>query len=391
MQVVFVSSGRADIGIQSPIWEALSRRTGIDINIVLTGMHCADSEGRPDVDQCVGATVHQIGADLRGRKIHGNASTVAPIVGAAMARIVEDTSALLSELDPDLLVVIGDRLDMLPVVVGSLPLNCPILHVHGGEVTLGAIDERVRHAVTKMAHLHATSSVDAANRVHAMGEESWRIRVTGAPGLDWLLNQPVLSAGDTARALGLPTVDGLRIVTVHPETNSADPAAPGSAVFTALAAAGDKPTIITGTNSDPGAAEIAEIIEKFRSGRQLIKVSNSLGAEVFANSMRHAEVMVGNSSSGIIEAPLFGCPVINVGGRQLGRREAENVATVANDADAVLQLLLHPPRRSPVKSPFGDGKAAPRIAQMIAEAPPRAELLLKRYVTPSDQFSAPWT
>jgi UDP-hydrolysing UDP-N-acetyl-D-glucosamine 2-epimerase len=372
IRVVSVSSSRADVGVLAPVWAALAARA--ELHLFLTGMH--QDKAAPAVENVpASAKVHRGGADLGGA---GGEKAV-----AAMAAIAAAAGALYARVSPGAVLVVGDRLDMLPAATASLPFNIPLVHLHGGEVTEGAVDDRIRHALTKLAHMHCVSSDGARRRLLAMGEEAARIVVTGAPGLDTLKAAPPLSAADFAREAGLAGIEGnlpsLRLVTVHPETNAADPLAPLEAVLAALDAR-PAPTLFTAPNSDPGGAAARRHIEAFVAARGWARFKDNLGSRLYPNALRHAALMLGNSSSGIIEAGLFGLPVINVGARQGGRERGANVVDVPNDAKAVaaaLDRLGATPARATLGTPYGAGGAGPNVADVILSLPPRATLLAK--------------
>jgi UDP-hydrolysing UDP-N-acetyl-D-glucosamine 2-epimerase len=384
--VLSVSSSRADVGILSPVWHALAAEPGLDLHIFLTGAHGSDS-ALADGSLPAAVVVHRGGADLAGQAAPAAAAAM-PEIAAAMVRVIDQVS-------PDAVLVIGDRLDMLPAAMATLAYNLPIIHLHGGESSEGAVDERIRHAISKLAHIHCVASVDAAMRLNKMGEEPWRIHVTGAPGLDSLLAAPQLSADALAAELGLDAGNNFVLATIHPETNGNNPFAPLDAILNALDAA-PRPTVITAPNADPGGAEIRARIFEFTAARPWALFRDTLGACLYANAMRFAAVMLGNSSSGIIEAELFGLPVINVGARQQGRACGANVHHSIADADAICNLLTQAARQAPTEphmarnSLYGDGHAAPRIATAIKNLPARDKLLMKKYSDQTAAFSPPW-
>ncbi|MBS28105.1 MAG: UDP-N-acetylglucosamine 2-epimerase (hydrolyzing) [Alphaproteobacteria bacterium] len=373
-RILSVSTGRSDVGILAPIWGALAEQPEGELHILLTGMHrapgAAEAEGVP-----ASATVHVAGADMGGEEAAAAAEAMASI-SAATGRVIEETA-------PDVMLVVGDRLDMLPAALASLPFNLPLVHVHGGEITDGAVDDRIRHALSKLSHLHCVSSQHADTILRAMGEEDWRIKVTGSPTLDTLRAAPTVDAPEFARAVGLPCagddVEGFRLVTVHPETNSSDPLAPMRSVLEALRAHPGR-TLFTAPNSDPGGAQLRRDVEAFCATEAAACFVDTLGPGKYASALRHATLMLGNSSSGIIEAGLFGLPVINVGDRQAGRLRGDNVVDVANDADSVAAVLARmesDPTRHTGGSPYGDGASGPRVADILANLPERQRLLDK--------------
>lgn len=380
MKVLSVSSGRADVGILAPVWRALADRGDVELHVMLTGAHVSDDSAVRAVLPR-GVTGHTEGADIGGRD--GLAAS------DAMARIAEAAGRLAARVAPDRALLMGDRLDMLPAAMGMAPLNIPLVHLHGGELTYGAADDRARHAITKLSHLHCTATVEAAERVARMGEETWRIQVTGASGLDSLAEAQILDRAAFARALGLDSIDGLRLVTVHPETNVIAPLAVVDATLAALAGT-PGPSLITAPNADPGGVEARARIDAFvgRHGDAVFR--DTLGATLYANALRHAAVMVGNSSSGVIEAGLFGLPVINVGERQGGRQRGANVRDCAANADDVIRMLRSIPPRFPSATPYGDGRAAPRVAETVTGSYDVARLLYKRFAADTPCFTAPW-
>lgn len=385
LRILSVSTSRADIGIFRPLWREMARHQDIESHVLLTGMHIGN-EDAAHRQMPAGMACHVIGSDLGG----GDAQHAA----AGMADIMAGAAQVYGAVSPDLILVIGDRLDMAPAAFAAVPFNIPLAHVHGGELTEGAVDDRLRHAVTKFAHLHFTANTEAARRVSRMGEEAWRIHVCGAPGLDTLNDAPPMTRAAVFEALGLADAGPLRLVTVHPETNSADPLAPMTAVLEALRQVPALPTVFTAPNSDPGGAQMRELISRFAEQNTWSAYRDTLGSDLYVNVMRQAGVMIGNSSSGLVEAPLVGLPVINIGNRQGGRLAADNVMTCASDAGEIAALLnrltASAYRRLPVSFPYGDGQAAPRIVAVLRSLGRHERLLGKIFEATEHRFAAPW-
>lgn len=377
LRVLSVSSSRADIGILLPVWRALLE-AGSEVHIFLTGMHEAAAL-EPGVIPTA-ARLHRGGADLGGAAPRAAAEAMAAI-SAAAARVI-------AEIAPDIMLVVGDRLDMVPAALAAVPFNLPLAHLHGGEITEGALDDRLRHATTKLAHLHCVSSDGARRRVLALGEEEWRIHVTGAPGLDTLQQAPAMGRREFLDAVGFAHIAedaALRLVTVHPETNSPRASAPLEAVLAALVKR-PSPTLITAPNSDPSGHALRAAVEDFAASQSWVRFHDTLGSRLYPNALRHADVMIGNSSSGIIEAPFAGLPVIDVGDRQKGRERGKAVRTVPCTADAVVAALdsfgSERPPREQADFRYGDGHAGPRVARALVEAIQRDGLLAKRHTDP---------
>ncbi len=383
-RILSVSSSRADVSILRPVWQALAERPDCELHVLTTGMHRAKQV--PDVDLPARAIRHSGGEDLGGRS--------APEAARGMIACATAAAEVLARVPFDCLVLMGDRLDMLPTGYASLPFQVPIAHIHGGELSYGAIDDRVRHAITKLAHLHFASCCEAAERLVQMGEEPWRVHVIGAPGLDTLRHAPEMSREDFVRTVGLPSNGPFLLATVHPETNASDPAAPMTAVLEAIDAC-KLPVLITATNSDPDGMRLRAMAEAFLARYPKAVFRETLGGELYANALRHAAAMVGNSSSGVIEAGLFGLPVVNVGNRQAGRLAGSNVRHVANDAAAVttaLRAIVARNNRFPSHTPYGDGASAERIVSVLANLPDKNRLLYKVFNERAGRrtFAAPW-
>lgn len=385
LRILSVSSSRADIGIFRPLWREMAGHQDIEQHVLLTGMHIG-SEDAARRQIPVSAVCHVAGCDLGGGGAHQAA--------AGMADIMAGAAQTYGSISPDLILVLGDRLDMAPAAFAAVPFNIPLAHVHGGELTEGAVDDQLRHAVTKLAHLHFTANADAARRVSRMGEESWRIHVCGAPGLDTLNDVPHMARAAVFEALGLADTGPLHLVTVHPETNSADPLAPMMATLEALRRMPALPTVFTAPNSDPGGAQMRESASRFAEQHAWTVYHDTLGSDLYVNVMRQAGVMIGNSSSGIVEAPLVGLPVINIGNRQGGRLAADNVMTCSSHADEVVALLnrlrASAYRRLPTSFPYGDGHAASRIVAILRKLGGDERLLGKIFDATEHDFAAPW-
>ncbi|QUS39122.1 UDP-N-acetylglucosamine 2-epimerase (hydrolyzing) [Tardiphaga alba] len=385
-RLLIVSSSRADLGGLSAVWRQTSGHPELETQVLLTGRHANRSTDYDAAIACLpaGIPVHVAGNDIGGR----DAETAARAMGDSVTAI----AGQLAEIAPDLLLVLGDRLDIAPAVFAAVPFNIPVAHIHGGELTLGAVDDRVRHAVSKLAHVHFASTTDAAERLCKMGEEPWRIHVTGAPGLDSLRQQNLVERRAFLASVGLPNEPFL-LVTVHPETNVEKPLAAFEAVIEAIKQLGIQ-VLATAANADLNGALINESLQALSKVNSRVVYCDTLGAARYANAFAHAEAMLGNSSSGIIEAGMFGLPVVDVGGRQQGRARGANVAHVDADVKmvkAAVESALGRRFNPDEVSLYGDGHAGQRIAQELMRLPAKARLLLKDFHHGGARFSAPWT
>jgi UDP-hydrolysing UDP-N-acetyl-D-glucosamine 2-epimerase len=287
---------------------------------------------------------------------------------------------------PDLVLLLGDRFEILAAAVAALPFALPVAHVHGGEVSEGAMDNQIRHAITKLAHLHFASAEPHARRIAAMGEEPWRIHTVGAPGLDRIANLEPLPREVLARELDLPADGPWLLVTFHPVTlEYRDTAAHVDALLSALEKT-DGTLVMSYPNADTARRLVIDRLEEFAARHpRRCRLARNLGERHYLSLLRHADVMVGNSSSGLIEAPSFGLPVVNVGARQRGRLRGANVIDVEASREDILrgiEAALQPAFRAQARSaanPYGDGRAASRIVEVLRTVPLGARLVQKRF------------
>jgi UDP-hydrolysing UDP-N-acetyl-D-glucosamine 2-epimerase len=303
---------------------------------------------------------------------------------AAIAAAASGMASALERLRPDLLIVAGDRSEMLGAVGAATTGGVPVLHVSGGELSFGSTDELVRHALTKLSHLHAVAAPPFRDRLLQMGEEPWRVAVTGDPALDGVaaVSTPSREALESRlkHALTPPVV----VFTWHPVTTQADPASGIEDVLAGLARFAGT-LVITAANRDRGGAEINHRLQRFAAGRPRTAFHAALGSDYTA-LLRIADAMVGNSSSGIWEAASHRLPVVDIGARQEGRLVGANVLHVACESAAIAAALdqaLDVRRRAALSglvNPYGDGSAAPRILDFAAKVRDRQDLLKKRFI-----------
>ncbi|CCQ72688.1 UDP-N-acetylglucosamine 2-epimerase [Magnetospira sp. QH-2] len=375
-----VTTSRADYGLLRPVLDAMGQDSAIAPALFVSGSHLSEAHGH---------TVDDIQRD--GYPILERISCLGDGDGPlqtteAMGRAVAGMGKALERNRPDLLLVLGDRFEMFACASAAVPFRVPIAHIHGGELTYGAMDEVFRHGLTKMSHLHFPATEAFAARLRQMGEEDWRITVSGAPGLDRLLTGRAATADDIAERFGIRPASPPLLVTLHPETLGALPPALQAKTLVGALRELDWPTVITTGSADPGAAEMATILADFASGREDCWVVDHLGSENYLGLMKSAAAVVGNSSSGIIEAASFGLPVVNVGDRQKGRTRAANVIDVpyhtGRIADAILKAVSPGFRDglADLGNPYGDGHAADRIVTRLRDEPLGASLLIKEFI-----------
>jgi UDP-hydrolysing UDP-N-acetyl-D-glucosamine 2-epimerase len=296
-------------------------------------------------------------------------------IADAMAKAAAGFGRVWRTLKPDLILVLGDRYEMHAAALSALPFLIPVAHIHGGELTEGAFDDSLRHSITKLSHLHFAATKGAARRIAQLGEEPWRVLISGAPALDAFLSRKALARTEWARRLGLPEgAPAPLLVTFHPATLEYRNAEAQTKELLAALARADRPIVFTMPNADTRAGRIRRLIERFVAARPSARAFENLGA-LYPSTLAHAAAMVGNSSSGIIEAPSFGLPVVNVGSRQGGRERGANVIDCAPTRAAIsaaLRRALDPRFRRTLaarRNPYGAGRAAKLISNRLATAP----------------------
>lgn len=370
MRTIGVLTGaRADYSIYRPILAEMAADPRLRPLLFVTGMHLSPEHGM---------TVSEIEADgyaiaERIECLQGPDSPGA--VAQAMGRALSGMARALERHRPDLLLVLGDRFEMFAGASAAVPLSIPLAHVHGGEVTYGAMDESFRHAITKLSHLHFASTARYAERILQMGEEPWRITACGAPALDGLLSMELPGADELSAEIGFDCCRPFLLVTFHPATRDPQDAASQADMFFSALAQAKIPVLATAPNADPGGRAARRALEKFATGNPDVMIIDHLGARRYAACMRCAAAMAGNSSSGIIEAASFELPVVNVGSRQEGRIRGNNVLDAPLEPTAIREALsraLNPEFRASLRglvNPYGtsgQGKASAVIVETLA-------------------------
>jgi UDP-hydrolysing UDP-N-acetyl-D-glucosamine 2-epimerase len=368
-RIAIVTGGRADWGLLRPVLDAVVAEPSLELLLIACGTHASgDHGGSLDQLQREGfipaAVVDTLLASDRP-------AAIAKAIGIGTSGFAQAYELL----TPDLLVLLGDRFEMLAAAAAALPLALPIAHIHGGEITEGAFDEQIRHALTKLSHLHFVATAEFQRRVLQMGEAPARVFITGAPGLDTLAKLRRWTAAELAADLGISFDPAPLLVTYHPETLAMDSIdADLDALFDALHEMG-RPCIVTYPNADPHGRRVLARCRAFVDSHPGSILVAQLGSERYLSVMAHAAAMVGNSSSGIIEAASFGLPVVNVGDRQMGRPHGANVLDAPCERRAIagaLRMALDSSfctRLRGMRNPYGDGQAAGRIVAVLRDQP----------------------
>jgi UDP-hydrolysing UDP-N-acetyl-D-glucosamine 2-epimerase len=286
------------------------------------------------------------------------------------ARALDGVGAALSELAPDLVVLLGDRFEILSSAIAAHLLRIPVVHLSGGDETLGSLDDAMRHAISRLASLHLPTNAESARRLRALGIPEDRIDVVGSTALDDVMAFTPMTRAELSNALGIELTDPTIVVTYHPATQADEPAVETfRTLIAALRDVAPRATIVaTGSNADAGGSEIDAAARELATNDDRMVLVPSLGVERYWSLLHHAAVVVGNSSSALIEAPAIGVPVIDVGERQASRLRAPSCLHAPTERAAIAGALREALSRSraPEPSPYGDGRAVPRVLDLLA-------------------------
>ena len=376
-RVALVTGTRAEYGLLKPVLLELNRKAEIEAGLLVTGVHLNSEYGwsRKQIESDgvpVWATVQMYGKDL------GKDFASLP---SALARAVSGLSDALEETDPEIVVVLGDRLEALAGALAAFYRRTALAHLHGGENSAFHLDDTTRHAITRFAHLHFPATEASAERLRRMGEEEFRIHVCGAPGLDAIRNLEPRPKNEIMDAFGLSPRRHFVIFLFHPETARWREAGDQARRILEILCARNLEVLALYPNGDPGSPGIAETLKQFASR---VTVRRNLARIDFLHALLAADALVGNSSCGLIEASFKGIPVLNVGERNRGREHGKNVVFVPSERKAIeegLSRVLDPEFKERAKKapcPWGDGTAGEKIAEILAEVRIDDKLLSKR-------------
>jgi UDP-hydrolysing UDP-N-acetyl-D-glucosamine 2-epimerase len=375
-----VTVGRSDYGIYRPILRAIQADPELRLYLIIAGAHLTDD---------FGDTVSEIERD--GFKVSDRidmllASDKPAAIGKSIGLGMIGFTQCYDSHRPDVLLVLGDRFEMHAAALAAVPFKIPIAHVHGGEVTEGAIDDALRHAITKYSHLHFASNEEHARRIAQLGEQPGSIVVSGAPSLDNLLTMDLCDRDELERRLDLSLDTPPLLVTYHPVTLQFERAEWQVDELCAALAGVRHPIVLTKPNADTNGRLIIRKLEEFAASRPRdVRLVDNLGTAAYFGLMRYAGAMVGNSSSGIIEAASFRLPVVNIGIRQRGRPTSRNVLDCGNRReeiaaamDEALSLEFRDGLEGLVNI-YGDGHAAERIVERLKTLPLDDSTLIKHF------------
>jgi UDP-hydrolysing UDP-N-acetyl-D-glucosamine 2-epimerase len=386
-KIAVVTTSRADYGhLYWPLRE-LENHDGLDLQIVVMGSHMSPEFG--DTVQEIEKDGFKIDARIECLLSSDSDVGMAKTIGNAILSLAD----LFGQMRPDLLLLIADRYEVLAPASVALALRIPVAHIEGGEISEGAIDDCVRNALTKMSHIHFTSTEAARQRVIDMDEEEWRVHRAGAPSLDHLRRNVLLTREQVEEKLEIGLQRSSILVAYHPVTIMRDTTAEADALFGALEGVAEQ-LLFCFPNADAGSRSLIERTNSFLRSRGRGKLFTNLNPRIYWSLLKHVDVLVGNSSSGIMESGSFALPTVNVGVRQQGRERGENVVDAVAEPNAIVRALymarsveFRDSLRGMV-NPYGDGCASQRILSVLTTTPLGKDLLMKRHRAPGKRNAA---
>ncbi|MBM7540035.1 UDP-N-acetylglucosamine 2-epimerase [Amphibacillus cookii] len=378
-RICILTATRAEYGLLKPLLDRLTNEQSIDLKIVATGAHLSPE---------FGLTYRDIESDgfCIDKKIEILVSADSPAsISKSMGLAMMGFADYFSENKPDLLVVLGDRYETLAVAIVAMNERIPIAHLYGGETTEGAIDESIRHAITKLSYLHFTSTSAYRDRVIQLGEDPTRVYTVGGLGVENILQYDLMSKEELVNAINFNLNRPYAMVTFHPvtlEDNRVEEQC--QALLNAIASYPKMQFVFTKANADAHGRIINAMIDKYVEEHHHAVAFTSLGLRRYLSGLRYATCVIGNSSSGLLEAPSFGIPTINIGDRQRGRLEASSVITCHPselEIKKAIEIALSPEFRQKAKetiNPYGDGNTSEKIVTKINDFLKNDKIELKK-------------
>ncbi len=371
-KICFVTGTRAEYGLLSRLMRLVKEDKDLQLQVIATNMHLMPEYGETYKE------IEKDGFTIDKKVYMHKPSDDAHGIISSMAEEMQGMNDALSELKPDILVLLGDRYEILVAAQVALIHRIPIAHIHGGEVTEGAFDDAIRHSVTKMSSLHFTSCEEYRHRVIQMGEQPSRVFDVGSLGVENIKAAPLMTKDELEASLDFKIDTQTILVTYHPVTLGGDPAKDIHEFLDALDQFKDLKVIFTMPNSDTGRDAIALAVENYvKNHTNSAKAYTSLGLKRYLSTLQFVKVAVGNSSSGIIEVPSFGIPTLNIGDRQKGRLASKSVVNCGTSKDEViagLKLCLSEEMQKAAKT-YENPYAKPDTANLIYQELKNVELV----------------
>ncbi len=364
-KICVITGSRAEYGLLKILLTEIDKSNNLLLQLIVTGSHLSKDFGETieEIKQDGLNITHEL--NILNNKINSSE------VSNSIAKVFTDFPEILKKLEPDLIVVLGDRYEIFACVATALFLKTPVAHIHGGEISEGAFDESLRHSITKMSHIHFTSSQVHKKRVEQLGEDPKQVFNVGAPGVEAIKKVNLLSKKDTENLLDIKLSDKTLLITLHPETleNKISPEDQINNLLKALHSINQASFVFTMANADPGGEIINQKIKNFVADHsEKAYLFPSLGQIKYLSVLKHSYAMIGNSSSGLIEAPSLNKPFLNIGNRQKGRMFGGNIINCENSEESIKSGLerIFDEKFENYSNPFDGGDTSKKIIEVIS-------------------------
>ena len=381
-KIAVVTGARSEYGLLKNTIKKIEESENLILQLIVTGAHLSKKYGE---------TVKEIEEDnfnIEARIQIIDEELTSNNICSEGAILLKELGVTFKKLQPDLLLILGDRYEIFVAATAAMFLNIPICHISGGEITEGAMDDKIRHSITKMANIHFPGAREYARNIRKIGEEDWRIFNVGDPGIENIKETPMYNDEEIRNKIGWAIDEKTIVVTFHPVTLEIKNTKRyiDNLIF-ALKKFNDSNIIITYPNSDEGSEIIIDAINKFESENSNVKVFKSLGIKLYLSVIKKCAVVVGNSSSGIVEAPYFKIPVVNIGNRQQGRLMAANIINCGYEKEEIyssIEKALTSEFKEKVKkntiSLYGNGNSSEKIVEILEDIKIDDRLLKKNLI-----------
>ena len=374
--VFYITGSRAEYGVMKSVLETINMHPYLELSLVVTGMHLMNEFGY-SVQQ-IRKDGFKVECEIEFKYLNDDGKSMIKSVGDLIIHFAD----LFERKKPDIIFVEGDRSEMLAAAMVGGFMNIPVVHSSGGDIS-GSIDNSIRHAITRFAHIHFPITNESTERLLKMGEESWRIHMFGTPGID-IEMQKTMEPMDVMKKLGFQLEKPLILVIQHPVTTESEDAGWQMEETLRTVCELNEQTVLIYPNSDAGSHKIIEVIENYNLPNN-IKLFKNLDREFFLNIMKYSSVIVGNSSSALVEAPYFNLPSVNIGSRQNGREKSNNVIDVNHNKeeikDAIIRAINDKDFKENIKkykSPYSGIDVGQKIAEFLANVDINKKLLQKK-------------
>ena len=376
-QICIVTGTRAEYSYLKIIIKKIINSKKLSLSLIVTGMHLLEEYGYTiDLIKKDNIPITKI-IPMYNENDSSN-SALGKAVGSSIIKFTE----VLIELKPDVLLVLGDRYEPLVAAIAASTLKIPIAHIHGGDVS-GTVDESLRHAITKLSHIHFPASPKSAKRIELMGEEKWRINMVGSTTIDNILHEKLLSKQEICKEFELNESERIALCIQHPNVYESEIAGEQMKITLQVLRDLNLQVIIIYPNNDIGSELIIEVIKEFETHPKF-RIFKNIQRRIYLSLLKNVDFLIGNSSSGLIESPIFKVPVINIGDRNKGRETAENVIDVIHDYDEIKNAIKKALSKefralcNIIKNPYGDGKASERIVKILEDLKIEKKILIKK-------------